>query len=127
MSLSDSLGANQLSLFELHTFDKSNNNIGSCWDVTNDSVASYTPYIKHVSGATESPNGWISFSKVGGTARGNNCYFRYYYRVGNIIKQKHIRGGNISRFRAIINAKKVSDKIRLGWKAAKIIEFIDTL
>jgi hypothetical protein len=128
MSLSDCSEGNQLALFELYSFDtSSNSNSSSYKSVTNDSVASYKSYIKPVSTATESPNGWISFSKVGGTARGNNCYFRYSYRAKNIVKHKHIRGGNITRFKAIINAHKVANKIKLGWSSRKIIEFINKL
>lgn len=128
MSLSDRSEGNQLALFELHSFDtSSNSNSLSYWDITNDSGASYKPYIKRVFAAPESPSGWISFSKSAGSARGNNCYFRYSYRAKNIVKHKHIRGGNITRLKAILNAKKVADKIRLGWSSHKIIEFIDTL
>jgi hypothetical protein len=128
MSLSDCSKGNQLALFELDSFDtSSNSNSGSYWDINNDSGASYKPYIKRVFTAPESPNGWISFSKPAGSARGNNCYFRYSYRAKNIVKHKHIRGGNITRFKAIINAHKVANKIKLGWSSHKIIEFINKL
>jgi hypothetical protein len=127
MTLSSSSETEQLAKSKLYIPDKNNNNSGSHWDINVDSGAFYTPYIKTVPAAPESSNGWISFSKPSGSARGNNCYFRYSYRVKDSIKHKHIRGGNISRFKAIINAKRVSDKIKNGDSIDSIIRFIEAL
>jgi hypothetical protein len=125
MSLPVASELEQLVLFELQSFDKTDRNYGSYWDIEDDSVARQNPYILPCPAATESPNGWVSASKVAGTARGENRYYRYYYREKHRIHQKHIRGGNVNRKKAIINANRVVELIDSGAKIAAILKAIE--
>ena len=125
MSLPVASELEQLVLFELQSFDKTNSKYGSSWDIEDDSGARRNLYILPCPAAPESPNGWLDFSKSGGSARGENQYYRYCYREKSRIRHRHIRGGNISRKKAIINANKVAELINSGAKIATILKAIE--